>query len=87
MCERSAMAIIGHVWKRTGDRWERQLLRRCIECEGYVIEDMTWMVPEYPYCFTCLSHDLRLDPITLAPRCNACGAAVVCLDDAETAEV
>lgn len=69
---------VGYVWMRFGQGpWKRQMLRQCGECGTLEMQEVFWFLPDYLWCYSCMSQSVEL--LTVQPDglirwcCNDCG--------------
>jgi hypothetical protein len=83
MCNKtSGLSLPIHEWLRNGEEWERRILRQCAECTKYVIQPVTLLDDDYPFCMNCFSHKVRVSLAneTVAFVCEKCGHTTRFLD-------
>ena len=84
MCKRtSGLSAPIHEWLKQEDEWSRRILRKCTECNKFVIQPIIYVDGEYPFCMQCLSHKVQVSLAggEMSFVCNDCGFTTQFLDE------
>jgi hypothetical protein len=53
--------VIGYAWSHKGQKpWKRFVIRRCPDCDGQMVQPVTYVQEGYAMCLHCLSQDLAV---------------------------